>query len=444
MAASDPVESRPAKDRNRSAALRRIAAAGFLLAAGLISALRPAAASGLANGARPPGPHTMPRRIVPLRAVGTPDFTTPPHLSYYGGPVIGSVRMVMVLYGTGVDTQVVNGMPVFYQQIVNGPQIDWLCEYDTNRLDIFGRPGTQQIIRRGTWSAEIQITPDPSRDGATITDTDIQNELAAQFAVHALPAPDSSTLYVLHFPHGKSIELDPSDFSCVQYCGYHGSFYDVGAPVRYAVLPDMSPGSGCDTGCGWGSTFDVMTSVAWHELIESITDPDVALAATYNAPLAWYDAGAVTPGIDWGEIADICDDIGVDSITVLAGNGLAYVVQTLWSNAQNTCTDSGAGCGVTAVGDGGPAASLELETPNPARGRARFRVRLPGTSDVQLAVYDAAGRRVAELMRGVLDRGDYAAMWELGPGSGPPSPGVYFARLHAAGRTTTKTVVVLR
>ncbi len=418
----------------------------MFIAASLLAALPPAVGAGPIRDVRLPGASSPLRRIVPLRSARSPDYTTPPHLTYYGGPVIGSVRVVMVLYGTGVDPQVAGEMPVFYQQMVSSSHLDWLCEYDTDRLDFFGRPGTQQRIQRGTWSAQIQITPDPSRDGATITDAQIQTELAAQFAANALPAPDSSTLYVLHFPPGKRIQLDPQDSSCQQFCAYHGSFYDNGLPVRYAVMPDMGPGSGCDSGCGLGSTvLQNTTSVAWHELVESITDPDVSIATDYTAPLAWYDAGDSSPGFPWGEVADICDDIGNDSITVFAGNGTAYLLQTVWSNDQNTCTDSGPACVPAAVEDGPVAgAALDLETPNPARGRAQFRVLLPSASDVHLAVYDAAGRRVAELIHGVLGRGDHTALWELGPGAGSPSPGVYFARLHAAGRVVTRTVIVQR
>ena len=421
---------------------RRSGAALFLT---LILAVSPAraATAPAAEGPAPPARVTAPGTVSPTRRIvrrlGARQLAslTPPQLSYYGGPVISSVRVVMVLYGSGVDSQVVARMPEFYRQMVNGPTLDWLCEYDTNIQDVYGRAGTQQVVRRGSFLTTVAIAPSPGRDGATITDTDVQNELAAQFAAAALPLPDSSTLYMVHFPPGKTIELDPQDLSCQQFCAYHGCFYDNGRPVRYAVLPDLTSG-GCESGCGYGTGLAVTTQVAWHELAESITDPDTSLT--------WYDAGEYAPGFQWGEIADICDDMPTpDSVTVVAGDGVAYVIQTIWSNGQNHCADSGPACAPLAVqGDPGTPAALSLVSPSPIVGRAQFRVSLPGTCDAELALYDAAGRRIAELMRGVLGPGEHVVTWDPGAGGNAPRAGVYFARLHAGGQVRARTVIVLR
>ncbi len=110
------------------------------------------------------------------------------------------------------------------------------------------------------------------------------------------------------------------------FCGYHSSFRAGRAHVRYAVLPDMSAGSGCDTGCGGGAPFAAVTSVTSHELVEAVTDPDVGLAKGLAAPLAWYDANN-------GEIGDIC--AGHDG--KLHAGGAVWTVQKQWSNKARAC-----------------------------------------------------------------------------------------------------------
>ncbi len=89
----------------------------------------------------------------------------------------------------------------------------------------------------------------------------------------------------------------------------------------------MSAGSGCDTGCGGSSVFNNQTSVASHELIETITDAEVGLASVVGPPLAWYDSAN-------GEIGDICNG---QQGSIVGGDGRTYTVQKEWSNGSNAC-----------------------------------------------------------------------------------------------------------
>ena len=67
------------------------------------------------------------------------------------------------------------------------------------------------------------------------------------------------------------------------------------------------------------------TAVAAHELVESITDPDVGLGT-----LGWYDS-------DNGEISDICEDDPSGFSGVVEG----YTVVSNWSNEAHSCVLSG-------------------------------------------------------------------------------------------------------
>jgi len=377
--------------------------------------------------------------VVPKFGLRPQIVQFPPHLRYYGGPVISNVGIEMVLYGTGTYLANVTGgasptLMSFYQLIASSAHMDWLCEYDTSILDLYGQPGTDQTIGRGSWIGSTQIVPDPSRNGSTINDAQIQAELAAQIDAGHLPAPSVNTLYMIHFPVEKTILLPPSDTSCVTICGYHDSFLHNGAQIRYGVLPDMS--GACATGCGGNTLFESLTSTAWHELIESVTDPDV------NTSTAWYDTTEYSAGNQWGEIGDIC--LG-DSVTILLGSGVAYFVQRLWSNAQVACAISGSSCAPTAVeGETPGSVAFALACANPVVGAARFRIGLPAPAHVDLSIFDVAGRREVDLLSADLTAGDHTLSWSPQAGGGALAGGVYFARLRTGGRAYARVFVFRR
>ena len=118
--------------------------------------------------------HTNPRFI------GGPGHPRPfaslaaPHLTYYGGPVLSNVRVVMVLYGSGtylaqVALTTTPNMATFYAGVTNSAYMDWLNEYNT--------ASPVQHIGRGTYYGMVQITPSAGNNGSTIDDANIQVEL---------------------------------------------------------------------------------------------------------------------------------------------------------------------------------------------------------------------------------------------------------------------------
>lgn len=87
--------------------------------------------------------------------------------------------------------------------------------------------------------------------------------------------------------------------------------------------------------------------------------------------------------------------------------------------------------------------ALAGPTPNPGRGTMTIAFDLPAAGEVDLAVFDVAGRRVATLARGLREAGRHVVRWEPeGPGGRRPG-GVYFCRLESGGGTAVRRVVVL-
>ncbi|HEY3293879.1 MAG TPA: choice-of-anchor J domain-containing protein [bacterium] len=78
--------------------------------------------------------------------------------------------------------------------------------------------------------------------------------------------------------------------------------------------------------------------------------------------------------------------------------------------------------------------------PNPFNSQTEFRFSLPGTSPVQLTLYNLVGQEVARLVNGTLSAGTHTVAFNA---SGLTS-GVYFARLSASGVTATHKMMLLK
>jgi len=89
---------------------------------------------------------------------------------------------------------------------------------------------------------------------------------------------------------------------------------------------------------------------------------------------------------------------------------------------------------------------LAPPSPNPCAGRTVLRFGLAAVGDASLAIYDAQGRLVRTLLeeRGK-PAGEYAVEWDGGDTRGVRlRPGVYLARLQAAGRSLVQKVLLVQ
>ena len=211
-----------------------------------------------------------------------------------------------------------------------------LTEYTTAGITgANGASTSNQSIGHGTFGGKFTITPSicPGPAACTVTDAQIQTELTNQINSHGCRAPQTdvhgiiNTYYAIYFPPNITIQLDPTTSSCVTggFCAYHSN---TGSLLPYGVMPDFSTG-GCTVGCGAGSTLQIATGVSSHEMAEALTDAQVGSASVFGPPLGWYEP---TPNL--GEMADLCDQNAVTSVSVGLRN---YTIEPLFSNLQNDC-----------------------------------------------------------------------------------------------------------
>ena len=100
-----------------------------------------------------------------------------------------------------------------------------------------------------------------------------------------------------------------------------------------------------------------------------------------------------------------------------------------------------------AVDDAPTSRNLEFAfpQPNPASGPVQLAFTLPGATDVDVEVLDLQGRVVRTVAHGALAAGRHTVTWDGTDAEGClAAPGVYFARVRAAGETATRRVVRVR
>lgn len=246
----------------------------------------------------------------------TQTATSSKQLTNYGGRVLAHAKVYVVQWGAtgGFFPEVTNGGAAnFFGGITNSAYFDWLREYNTST----------QTIGRGSYAGTYVISPSAGNNGNTIDDAaNIEPELQAQIAAHNLPAPDANTIYFLYFRQSQVVDLSGSN-SVTGFSAYHNTIANSPTNILYAVMPyENDPGCGTDP-VAWNN----MTVTASHELIETVTDPDVGLATSLAPPLTWYNNS-------YGEIGDICNGVPA---RVVGGDSNTYAVQQEWSNTERTC-----------------------------------------------------------------------------------------------------------
>ena len=244
-------------------------------------------------------------------------------LVYFGGPVIGNVKIVVVFWGSKVDAPTQSGIGDFYTAVTKSSYMDWLKEYNTDIKAVDGRDGTNQQIGRGSYAGAITIQPKVT--SGTIDDAAIQDELQAQIDSGKLPKPDGNTLYMTYFPPGLKITAFGAA-SCSEFCAYHGFKGDPKSDhFYYGVMPDL--GGACSFGCGFAAHMTNVTAISSHEFIEAITDPFPTPGTTPAYPQAWNTT-------DGSEAGDLC----AGTNNSLKAGSKTFAVQSEWDNSANGCT----------------------------------------------------------------------------------------------------------
>ena len=114
-----------------------------------------------------------------------------------------------------------------------------------------GNPARISASVAGPSGGSYEIVP--TTPSTTVSDSDVQSELAKQIAAGKLPPPDLdaagnvNALYMFDFPPDVSITGPTGHRSCIDFCAYHGTAIIGGKSVPYGIHPDFT--GGCATVC---------------------------------------------------------------------------------------------------------------------------------------------------------------------------------------------------
>jgi len=127
-----------------------------------------------------------------------------------------------------------------------------------------------------------------------------------------------------------------------------------------------------------------------------------------------------------GDASNNSDDVYIDEIQF----------RGLGSGAASTMA---AGVEVSAPGAiEGPAFGLAQNYPNPFERETVIRFSLPAEEEVNIAVFDVTGRRVATVADGSFTAGDHRVRWD----ARSVSTGIYFYRIRAGENVATRRMMV--
>ena len=251
----------------------------------------------------------------------------------------------------------------------------------------------------------------------------------------------------------KGIAVDPAEPYIVYAAGYPGfhkttnggnTWQEIGSGVSgntYAVVIDPSDPSVVYTG-GTNGLFkstdsgDNWTNVGLSGVNAISIDPgnhDVVYAGTANGVYASTDGGTT-----WDAMNDGLEDLNINSLGIFPGTYLfcGAEVGGMYRWDIYTGTEELVGYHST---------SVLRATPNPMRHSASITYYLPRENDVTLAIYDAQGRLVRELVSAQQAAGTYTRGWDgIDANNIPVAAGVYFCRLRAGKTANFLKIVVTR
>lgn len=243
------------------------------------------------------------------------------HLSLQGGAALQAptISLIEIDWGNNLSPETGPLAQALYltldETLVRGPSDPPYVPYSSWMRAEYA----SSVLKSGS---PLQIAP--LNNQASITDADIQAELARQVGLSNITA-DNNHIYMVHVPSTVSVSV--SGFtSCVDWCAYH-SFTSVnGHNLYYAVVPDFK-NTACSAVCFENSSFGwqrQQQEAESHEIAETLTDGDFT---------GWQDPNQ--PAFSCGtEIGDICNG---QSANIVGWNNATVTVQKEWSNLVGDC-----------------------------------------------------------------------------------------------------------
>ncbi len=191
-------------------------------------------------------------------------------ITFHGGPVMtAATNVYIVWYGTWTAPQKTI-VSAFFQGLSGTP----IFNTNTSYYNAARVPVRNVVTLLGQYADNYSL-------GKALSDANIKTLVSNAITGGWLPKDTNGVYFVLTAPDVR----ETSGFGS-QYCGWHTHGTIGGADIKYSFVGN--PATIAPAGCGVSNPspngdggVDAMTSVIFHELSETVTDPDLN---------AWYDS----------------------------------------------------------------------------------------------------------------------------------------------------------
>jgi len=235
-------------------------------------------------------------------------------INYHNGPLmVGNTNVYYIWYGTWTANQKTI-LTNFMQSLGGTP----LFNVNTSYYDSAKNHVKNVVVLAGQSSDNYSL-------GKSLSDANIQTIVANQISGGHLPKDTNGVYFVLTAPDVN----ETSGFGS-QYCGWHNNGTISGSDIKYAFVGN--PATIAPSGCGVNSPspngdggVDAMASVMFHELSETVTDPDGT---------GWYDKSGNENGdkCAWNFGSTFTTSNGATANVTFGGRN--WKLQQMWLNAN--------------------------------------------------------------------------------------------------------------
>jgi len=206
-------------------------------------------------------------------------------ISYFGGPVmLGTANTAYVVY-YGAWTQKSRGIVNTYLKHIGGSTMYNIntTYFDSTKTHI------QNVL---LYDPALDSTVDNYSMGKNLSDSQVQQIVAKAITNHKLPDDPNGVYFVLTWT-----DVTESAFGgtfCSLFCGYHSPSTSIvrGETIKYSFVGNAA--TQCPSGCVASKVLgdssspngdpgaDGVVNVLWHELSETVTDPEVNLHTAWT------------------------------------------------------------------------------------------------------------------------------------------------------------------
>ena len=260
-------------------------------------------------------------------------------ITYHGGAVMtgAPVNVYVIYYGNTFLSSTPTTLNTFFADLSTSPQFGVNSTYyDASNATVAPTFHFSPKVYNASSVPGGSLYLDTNySQGTHVGSKDVPKIIQHAIQVSGLPADQNGVYFVLTAP-----DVAVSGF-CTSFCAYHTTSTSIvsGLHIRYALVPD--PAQRC-TGCDgnfavFGQTTtpngdqgaDEMTDSIFHELSETVTDPDLK---------AWYTSSGAENG-------DLCD-YNYGPAPYFTSNGANanvelnrhyYLIQQIWGNVAQAC-----------------------------------------------------------------------------------------------------------